>query len=336
MQQPSFWKTVLSILSYVTCFGVSLASSATTNAPSTQPSQIPLETSISPINGTIPFHYQGETFQTFYKVFGDVKNKSQTPLVVLHGGPGLTHDYLIPISDLAQSGNIPVIFYDQIGNGRSTHLREKPSDFWSVHLFVEELDNLLNFFQIHKSFNLLGHSWGGELAAEFAVQKPKGLKKLILSDAPSSSELMGESVFQLLQAFPKDIQDAIEGGLADPQKYFAAFQVFSAVHGCTVVPVPGPLNASFLAVFGPDGDPTVASAPFQDTWTIIDRIPLIHAPTLLLNGKADQVQDFVMQPYFDGISAVKWRTFMASSHTPFWEERELYMTTVSNFLSEKR
>lgn len=261
MQLLNLWTKIASVLSYAAYLGSCSASPSTTNVPATQSAQTPLQTSLPFVDGTLPFRYHGETFHTYYKVFGDVKNRSQTPLVVLHGGPGLTHDYLIPISDLAQSGNIPVIFYDQLGNGRSTHLREKPADFWSVKLFVDELDNLLKYFRIHESFDLLGHSWGGELAAEFAVQKPGGLKKLILSDAPASSALMGQSVFELIQAFPKDIQDGIMVGLADPQRYWAAFQVFSAVHGCTVMPVPGPLNTSFMAIFGPDGDTTVASAP---------------------------------------------------------------------------
>ena len=74
---------------------------------------------------------------------------------------------------------------------------------------------------------------------------------------------------------------------------------------------------------------------FQDTWTIIGRIQKIKVPTLLLNGQADQVQDFVMQPYFDDIRHVKWRTFGASSHTPFWEERDKYMAEVETFMSGK-
>ena len=208
------------------------------------------------------FKYGGETFKTYYKVFGDLNNDSQIPLVAIHGGPGLTHDYLLPISDVARDGHAPVIFYDQIGNGRSTHLKQKPPTFWTVDLFVNELYNLLRALKIQNKYNILGHSWGGELAAEFAVTwHSYGLKKLILSDAPASSELMGQSVFGLLQAFPKDVQEGVEGGLADPQKYFAAFSVFSAVHGCTVVPVPLPLNVSFGAVFGPHGDTSVAAAP---------------------------------------------------------------------------
>lgn len=249
-QKTRSWKRILSVLTSAACFGGNgaSASSASPTTPFTE--------------GTIPFPYHGETFHTYYKVFGDIQNRAHTPLVVLHGGPGLTHDYMIPISDLAHTANIPVVFYDQLGNGRSTHLREKPADFWSVELFMDELSNLLNHFSIQDSFHLLGHSWGGELGTEFEVQrKPKGLKKLVISDTPASSALWGQSLAQLMQTMPQDVQDGLMVGLADPQKYWAALQVFSAVYGCTLKHLPAAYNASFLAIFGPHGDTTVASAP---------------------------------------------------------------------------
>lgn len=107
--------------------------------------------------GKIPFAYNGETYYTWYKVFGDLKSGVR-PLVVLHGGPGLSHHYMLPHATLATSHNIPVIFYDQIGIGESTHLSDKPKEFWTIDLFLDELDNLLKHFGIQGNFDLLGHS----------------------------------------------------------------------------------------------------------------------------------------------------------------------------------
>ena len=64
------------------------------------------------------------------------------PIVLLHGGPGGTHDYLEPLLDLGDGGR-PVVLYDQIGNGRSDHLRDAPAEFWTVELFKRELTCLL-------------------------------------------------------------------------------------------------------------------------------------------------------------------------------------------------
>lgn len=67
-------------------------------------------------------------------------------------------------------------------------------------------------------------------------------------------------------------------------------------------------------------------------WSIIDGLHKINVPTLLLNGRDDIAQDFVVQPFFDGISRVKWLTFEKSSHVPMWEEREKFMEVVEHFL----
>jgi len=81
-----------------------------------------------------------------------------TPLVVAHGGPGCTHDYVLALAQLAERGR-PVVHYDQLGGGRSTHMPEKGGDFWTVELFLEELENLLVYLGLNDRYFLLGQSW---------------------------------------------------------------------------------------------------------------------------------------------------------------------------------
>ena len=103
----------------------------------------------------------GKACTTWYRVVGDLAS-GRTPLVVVHGGPGLSYDYMAPLADLASPPwNIPVVFYDQLGNGNSTHLREKPKDFWTPQLFMDELDNLVAKLGIAEKYDLLGHSYSG-------------------------------------------------------------------------------------------------------------------------------------------------------------------------------
>ncbi|KAF8869382.1 Alpha/Beta hydrolase protein, partial [Infundibulicybe gibba] len=147
--------------------------------------------------GKIDFRVRGETFQTWYKVVGEITTNSR-PLIVLHGGPGVTHSYLLAHTDLSKAYGIPLIFYDQVGNGQSTHILDKPKEFWSVDLFMDELDNLLAHFNIAGNFDLLGHSWGGMLAGSYATQRrPAGLKHLIITDSPASMPLWEESTAKL-------------------------------------------------------------------------------------------------------------------------------------------
>src|ERR1700760_1285088 len=105
----------------------------------------------------------GKDCFTWYKVVGNLKS-GVTPLIAVHGGPGLSHDYLLCLSDIYSRFGVPVIFYDQVGTGLSTHLPEKNGDqtFWTVDLFIDELVNLAKSLSLDKTgYDVLGHSWGG-------------------------------------------------------------------------------------------------------------------------------------------------------------------------------
>jgi proline-specific peptidase len=207
---------------------------------------------------SIPFAYQNATYTTYTKLVGDLSS-DKTPLVVVHGGPGLSHDYLLPLADLSDDSNIPVIFYDQIGNARSTHLDGVPETFWSFDLFVAELQNVIAHYGVAESFNLLGHSWGGVLSSEFVVRtQPTGLNKLVLTDSLASGELWAQSLQQILQTFPEDVQQSFEVGTSDLPRYKAALETVYAVHGCTISPWPQDLVFSVNQAFE---DPTVMEAP---------------------------------------------------------------------------
>ena len=92
-------------------------------------------------------------YRTWFRVTGDL-NSGRLPLIVAHGGPGCTHDYVDSFKDLAATGRA-VVHYDQLGNGRSTHLPQAPKDFWCVDLFLAELDNLIAQATVtmHSAFN---------------------------------------------------------------------------------------------------------------------------------------------------------------------------------------
>ena len=79
-----------------------------------------------------------EPYKTYYKVIGDLANTTTPPLIVLHGGPGTGHEYMLPFAQLWPRYSIPVIFFDGIGCAKSDHFREKAGDhsFWTEKLFV--------------------------------------------------------------------------------------------------------------------------------------------------------------------------------------------------------
>ena len=87
-----------------------------------------MQSSVSVEEGKVVFPYGEEVLETYYKIFGVLSPEGPPPLVVIHGAAGTSHDYMLPIGDIAIGQHArPVIFYDQIGSGRSTHLPDKPS-----------------------------------------------------------------------------------------------------------------------------------------------------------------------------------------------------------------
>lgn len=110
--------------------------------------------------GVIPFRIPstGETCSTFYSLWGSLSSE-KTPLICLHGGPGIIHDYLLPISLLSVDYDIPVIMYDQVGCGRSTRFRDRMDNvaFYTPALFMAELENVIRSLGL-AAYDLFGHS----------------------------------------------------------------------------------------------------------------------------------------------------------------------------------
>lgn len=283
-------------------------------------------------------------YQTWYRVTGDLdatRAAGKAPLVVLHGGPGIPHDYTLRIARIAEQGRA-VIHYDQLGCGRSTHLREEGADFWTVSLFLDELDNLLDKLGIANSYTMLGQSWGGMLAAEHAVRQPRGLQGLVIANSPASMELWLAEANRLRGELPADVQATLlrheQSGTTDSAEYLVAEKVFYDKHVCRVVPNPAEVKASFDALAE---DPTVyhtMNGPSEfhiigtmKKWSVIDRLHYINVPTLLINGRHDEATPACVQPFADRIPDVRWEVFEDSSHLPHVEEEERYLQIVGAF-----
>ncbi|MFZ1063082.1 MAG: proline iminopeptidase-family hydrolase [Acidimicrobiales bacterium] len=293
----------------------------------------------SPQEGLLPF---GD-YVTWYRVTGDL-NSGLTPLVVVHGGPGCSHDYLENLVGLAESGRA-VIHYDQLGGGRSTLLPAKGADFWTVQLFLDELDNLLVGLGVHEDYHLLGQSWGGMLAAEHAVGQPRGLRSLILSNSPASMSLWSSEAKVLRAGMDPAIAEVLDrheaAGTTADAEYVRATQAYYDLHVCRVVPNPPELirtmefmsrdSTVYNVMNGPNEFHCVGT--LRD-WTIEDRAHRIIVPTLLLSGRFDEATPRTVQPFHEAIRGSRWEIFESSSHMPFIEETERYLDVVGTFLGD--
>lgn len=282
-------------------------------------------------------------YETWYRISGDDK-AGKTPVFILHGGPGAAHNYVDAYKLLALQGR-QVIHYDQLGCGNSTLLPDKGADFWTPQLFIDELNNLVDHLGMRRGFHALGQSWGGMLGAEYAVTQPKGLKSLTIANSPASMELWVKEANRLRAAMPQSVQDALsrheQAGTTDDPEYQKASMAFYERHVCRVVPFPPEVTETFDQIARNPTVYTTMNGPNEffvvgtlRNWSVIDRLPAIEVPTLLVSGRYDEATPATVQPFKDGIKGARWEIFEHSSHMPHVEEQEKCMQVVGAFLDQ--
>jgi L-proline amide hydrolase len=278
-------------------------------------------------------------YKTWYCIIGDHDEPGKFPLVCLHGGPGATHDYFGSLKYFANTGR-RVILYDQLGWGNSDHI-QNPT-LWTVNLFLEELMELrcsLGLEQVH----ILGHSWGGQLAMEFALTQPLGLKSLILADTLASAPQWAAEAARLISELPKEVRQIIRShetaGTTESPEYLAAMKIFSSRHaGGHISPRPEWVNDAFkklennevyLTMWGPSE--FCVTGTLKD-WDITDRLGEIRVPSLVLCGRFDEATPVLAKTIHQGITGSELVIFENSAHFPHIEETERYLQVLGRFL----
>jgi L-proline amide hydrolase len=294
--------------------------------------------------GTVAFRLDGEEAQTWYRVTGELRPgdaDAPAPLVALHGGPGATHDYLLSLADLADRR--AVVHYDQLGNGHSSHYPDRGADFWTVDLFVRELHNLVDALGIADRHHVLGQSWGGFLAQEYAFTQPAGLRSLVLANTAASFPDFVAEANRLRSLLPPEVEETLrrheEAGTTDDPAYMEACLVFYGRHVCRIE-WPPEVAEAFSWI---ERDPTVyhtMNGPSEfhvvgsiKDWQSKDRLGEIDVPTLLVSGRHDEATPALQETLREGIRGAEWVCFEESSHMPHVEEREFYMQVVGDWLA---
>jgi L-proline amide hydrolase len=297
-----------------------------------------IEPSVVSTEGKIPF----KGYETWYRVYGEVDAPGKLPLLCLHGGPGAAHDYLESLAAMVETGR-RVIFYDQLGCSRSSIPESRP-EMWTVDLYVEEVNAVraaLGLEHVH----ILGQSWGGMLAMEYALTQPAGMASLIVASSPASMIQWVQEANRLREDLPPDVQAALlkheaEGTFSDPE-YVDAMKVFYDRHVCRVVPNPDYVTRSFDSITANPEVYYTMNGPSEfhvigtlKEWDIIGRLGEIRVPTLVTSGRFDEATPLIAGTVHNGIMGSRWEIFEASSHMPHAEEPERYMAVLNDFLSD--
>lgn len=272
-------------------------------------------------------------FKLFYRSFGTGENV----LLCLHGGPGAPHYYLLPLAKLAKSG-FKVVFYDQLGVGSS----EKPDDLslFNIERGAEEVEGVRKVLDLGE-INLLGSSYGGALALQYALKFQKHIKKMVIASGLSSvSETVCE-MQRLKTLLPENIQQVMKKYEAKfaflHPEYLKAVEIYYHNFLCRLPKWPEEvvqsLNELSVPVYFTQNGPNEFTiiGTLKD-WDITARLPEIKVPTLITVGKYDEVTPKVAETIHRGIPGSTLKIFENSAHLTMWDEEQKYLQVVKEFL----
>ena len=261
----------------------------------------------------------------------------RTPLIVIHGGPGMSHHYLLPLVDLADER--PVILYDQLDSGHSD--RPNLPANWNVERFVLEVEELRQALSLDRVL-VFGNSWGGTVAAEYAMTRPKGLVALVLSSPLLKTGRWVADNTKYRGQLPEDTRRTLDKHEAAGTIYSAEYQdavmVFYRRHFNRMDPWPDELNRTFEALSGDLYVTMWGNTEFNASGTLKDydsteSLPRILVPTLFTCGTFDESTPEANREFARLTPNAEVRVIPDASHTAFLEQRKLYMAALREFFS---
>lgn len=259
-----------------------------------------------------------------------------TPVIILHGGPGSSSYSLHGLKAL--SNDRPVIFYDQLGCGRSD--RPQDNSLWKVERFVEELADIRKALLLEE-VHILGHSWGTTLAAAYCLTKPKGIKSIIFSSSCLSAPLWAKDQDRNRKKLPFEIQETLrrceENGTTDSSEYKDATSEFNKQFVCRLDPYPEFLKQGahfknpeiYNIMWGPSEFHVTGNLKNFDCTS---RLNEITVPTLFTCGRFDEATPESTDYFHSLVPNSKFHVFEKSAHMPYLEETEEYVQVVGEFL----
>ncbi len=275
--------------------------------------------------------------RVWYGIAGN-QNSDLTPLLAIHGGPGMSHDYLFPLTDLADER--PVIFYDQLDAGKS----DRPNDpaNWQVPRFLAEVDAIREALELSR-IALFGNSWGGTIAAAYAASRPDGLEKLILSSPLINTTrwVADNSVYRA--ALPEEVLKVMErceaSGETTSEEYENAVDVFYRRHLCRLDPWPDYVLDTFNMLNGDCYEGMWGPNEFTCNGMLSDydgsgELGSITVSTLMTCGEFDEAVPASCRDYAAMIPNAEFIEFRDASHLAFVEDRENYIAQLRRFLTD--
>lgn len=284
----------------------------------------------------MPFH----EFKTYYRIVGE-PNPDLAPLLLIHGGPGSSHNYFELIDDYAEQSGRQLIMYDQVGCGKSSLPEDEKwyvKETWAEELIA--LRQYLHLDQVH----MLGQSWGGMLEMFYLTQYAHdGVKSVMIDGSPASIKLWTQEQHRLisyLEAVDREaIAEAERTGNFSGPKYLAANDRYMERY-CWDDPTedsPEPLRretsgkrASLIA----EGPNEFTENGTISDFDVTDDLHKIDVPTLVTSGTDDLCTPLIAKSVYDHIPGAKWHLFANSRHLALLDQHDEFISVLDDWLKQ--
>ena len=289
----------------------------------------------------IPIKTPKGTFNVWTKRFG---NNPKIKILLLHGGPAMTHEYMECFETFFQREGFEFYEYDQLGS----YYSDQPNDttLWKTERFVEEVEQVRKAIGADQSnFYIVGNSWGGILGMEYALKYQKNMKALLVSNMVASAPEYGKYAQEVLakQMDPKILTEirAIEAkkDFANPRYMELLIPNFYHEHICRLTNWPDALNRSFKhannAIYTQmQGPSEFGISGLLANWDIKNRLKEIAIPTLMIGAKYDTMDPKAMEEQSKMVQHGEYLYCPNGSHLAMWDDQKIYMNGVISFIKK--
>ena len=279
-------------------------------------------------------------FKTYYKIFGEQKDNGKLPLIMLHGGPGACHNYLLPYAEMADRYDREIIFYDQIGCGKSS-IPHQEDDFYNYDLWVNEFYVVKEALGI-KECHTFGNSWGGMLEMLLATTNDEGIHSMVLNSSPVRIQTWLDEAKRLIKFMPEEMQEALAeaeatGNYDTPEAVKASLEYYKR-HVYGVYP-PYPdyirdtekgMGECYMVMQGPSE--FVCPGKMRD-WDVRERVKNIKVPCLALSGTDDEGTPLTIKEGVDLIPGCEWILIPNATHEAHVQAPDACFTAVEEYIS---
>ena len=289
----------------------------------------------------IPISTPVGNFKVWTKRFG---NNPKIKILLLHGGPAMTHEYMECFETFFQREGFEFYEYDQLGSYYSD--QPKDSSLWTTERFVEEVEQVRKAIGADKNnFYVLGNSWGGILAMEYALKYQQNLKGLIVANMVASAPEYGKYADEVLakQINPNVLAEikAIEAKKDFNNSRYMELLIpnFYKKHLCRLDEWPDAFNRTMKHVNAEiytlmQGPSEFGVSGRLANWDIKNRLHEIAVPTLMIGAKHDTMDPAAMEAQSKAVKKGRYLYCPNGSHLAMWDDQKVFMSGVISFIKD--